>query len=172
MTLLNTINVGGTDYGLIAVTTIGSCATPAGTEIKQITFSDSFQLKAGVSIAVQFTYANTYGDGSSTYPKLSVNGTNYPIKFSTGNYAGDGAWVDGQTVAFMFDGTSFIVGASSGGGGGSVPLGTIIAIYSNVVPAGYLPCNGVQFDTAILVTTILLIYVSQRSKVSVKQEEL
>lgn len=26
------------------------------------------------------------------------------------------------------------------------PVSTIIAIYSNLVPSGYLPCNGVQFD--------------------------
>ena len=148
MTLLDTVNVGGSDYGYLAVTVLGSCATPAGTEIKQASFSDNFQLRAGVSIAVQFTYANTYGDGSATYPKLRVNGTDYPIKFSNGDYAGDGAWDNGQIVAFMFDGTNLIAGAGSGGGSsGGVPLGTVIAVYSNTVPNGYLPCNGVQFDT-------------------------
>lgn len=31
-------------------------------------------------------------------------------------------------------------------GGTGLPLATIIPIYSNIVPAGYLPCNGVEFD--------------------------
>ena len=32
--------------------------------------------------------------------------------------------------------------------GSGNPVGTVIAVYSNKVPNGYLPCNGVQFDTA------------------------
>lgn len=28
-----------------------------------------------------------------------------------------------------------------------LPVGTIVAIYSNLVPTGFLPCNGVQYDT-------------------------
>lgn len=35
-----------------------------------------------------------------------------------------------------------LAGAASGG----LPLGTIIAMYDNVVPYGYLPCNGTQYD--------------------------
>lgn len=109
MTLLNTVNVGGTDYRYLTVIAIGSCDTPAGTEIKQVSFTDDFQLVAGVSVAIRFTYANTYGDGSTTYPKLQVNGTNYPIKTSTGSYAASGAWVNTQTVTLMFDGTGFVI---------------------------------------------------------------
>ena len=33
------------------------------------------------------------------------------------------------------------------GDGYGLPLGTIIAVYSNLVPDGYLPCNGATFDT-------------------------
>lgn len=32
--------------------------------------------------------------------------------------------------------------------GSGNPVGTVIAVYSNKVPNGYLPCNGVAFDTA------------------------
>ena len=32
--------------------------------------------------------------------------------------------------------------------GSGNPVGTVIAVYSNKVPNGYLPCNGVTFDTA------------------------
>lgn len=112
MTLLNTINVGGTDFGLLNNTVMGVCNTPAGSEVKACTFADSFELKAGVVVTIKFTYANTYGDGSTTYPKLSVNGTPYPIKYATNAYAGAGAWINGQTVPFMFDGTGFILVAN------------------------------------------------------------
>lgn len=37
-----------------------------------------------------------------------------------------------------------LAGAASDG----LPVGTIIAIHSNVIPAGFLPCTGVTFDTA------------------------
>lgn len=149
MTLLNTINVGGTDYGITGAAVLGSCATPAGSEIKVCAFSDNFQLKAGDMLLVKFTYANTYGDGSTTYPKLQVNGTNYIMRRADGNYLQSGEWGNNATLTFLFDGTDFILPAGSGSGNtGGVPLGTILAIHSNQVPDGYLPCNGVQFDTA------------------------
>lgn len=149
MTLLNTINVGGTDYGITGAAIIGSCPTPAGSEVKACTFSDTFELKAGDMLLVKFTYANTYGDGSTTYPKLQVNGTNYVMRRADGNYLQSGEWGNNATLTFLFDGTDFILPAGSGSERGSgVPLGTILAIHSNQVPDGYLPCNGVQFDTA------------------------
>jgi hypothetical protein len=149
MTLLNTINVGGTDYGISGIAVLGACATPAGSEVKVCTFTDSFELKAGYMVMVKFTYANTYGDGSTTYPKLQVNGTNYVMRRADGNYLQSGEWGNNATLTFLFDGTDFILPAGSGSAKGSgVPLGTILAIHSNQVPDGYLPCNGVQFDTA------------------------
>lgn len=149
MTLLNTINVGGTDYGITGAAVIGSCVTPAGSEVKACTFSDTFELKAGDMLLVKFTYANTYGDGSTTYPKLQVNGTNYVMRRADGNYLQSGEWGNNATLTFLFDGTDFILPAGSGSErGSSVPLGTILAIHSNQVPDGYLPCNGVQFDSA------------------------
>lgn len=149
MTLLNTINVGGTNYGITGAAVLGSCATPAGSEIKVCTFSDSFELKAGDMLLVKFTYANTYGDGSTTYPKLQVNGTNYVMCRADGNYIEAGEWDNNATLTFLFDGTDFIMPSGSGTGNASgIPLGTVLAIYTNQVPDGYLPCNGVQFDTA------------------------
>lgn len=149
MTLLNTINVGGTDYKVAGVAILGSCATPAGSEVKVCTFTDNFELEAGDMLLVKFTYANTYGDGSTTYPKLQVNGTNYVMRRADGNYVESGEWGNNATLTFLFDGTDFILPAGSGSAKGSgVPLGAILAIHSNQVPDGYLPCNGVQFDTA------------------------
>lgn len=40
------------------------------------------------------------------------------------------------------------------GNGYGLPLGSIIAVYSNLVPDGYLPCNGAVFDT----TTFAALY--------------
>lgn len=109
MTLLNTLNVGGTEFGVQSSLPMGTCATPAGTEIKAAVFADDFELSAGNLIAVTFTYANTYGNGSTTYPKLTVNGANYPIVFPTGEYAGSGAWANGQIITFMYDDTNLVM---------------------------------------------------------------
>ena len=109
MTFINRENVGGTDFAIQGTIPMGTCATPAGTEVKAAAFADSFELGAGNLISVTFTYANTYGNGTTTYPKLTVNGTNYPIVFPTGEYAGNGAWVNGQAITFMYDGTNLIM---------------------------------------------------------------
>ena len=109
MTLLDTINIGGVDYGINSKAVMGTCATPAGTEVKECLFADSFILAAGNIISVTFTYANTYGDGSTTYPKILINGTQYPVKVPTGAYAGDGAWANGQVVTLVCDGTNLIM---------------------------------------------------------------
>ncbi len=109
MTLLDTVNIGGSDYGLNSKVPMGTCATPAGSEVKECAFADNFALSAGNLIAVTFTYANTYGDGSTTYPKLTVNGVQHPVKFPTGEYASSGAWANGQAVTFMFDGTNLLM---------------------------------------------------------------
>ena len=107
MTLINTTNVGGTDFGLLNSTVMGVCSTPAGSEVKACTFADDFELKAGVVVTIKFTYANTYGDGSTTYPKLSINGVTGAIRNASGSLASNGAWAAQALVPFIFDGTDF-----------------------------------------------------------------
>ena len=109
MTLLNDLNVGGQQYGVMGTVPMGTCATPAGTAVKVSAFADDFALTAGNLISVTFTYANTYGDGSTTYPSLTVGSNTYPIKYPNGTYAASGAWGNGQAVTFMFDGTNLIL---------------------------------------------------------------
>lgn len=109
MTLLNTINVGGTDFGLLNNTVMGVCSTPAGSEVKACTFADSFELKAGVVVTIKFTYANTYGNGSTTYPKLSINGVTGAIRDASGTYASNGCWNNQSLVPLLFDGTDFML---------------------------------------------------------------
>ena len=111
MTYLNTINIGNTDYGLNGINIIGACNTPAGNITKECNFNDLFELKAGVSFTVKFTYGNTYGDGSTTYPRLSIGNTVGAIRSSNGAYAGSGAWQNNALVSFLFDGTDFIYNA-------------------------------------------------------------
>lgn len=107
MTLLGTINVGQADFGLLNSTVMGVCSTPAGSEVKVCTFADNFELKAGTVVTIKFTYANTYGDGSTTYPKLSVNGVTGAIRNVTGEYASNGCWNNQALVPLLFDGTDF-----------------------------------------------------------------
>ena len=109
MGLIDTINIGGVVYNLQAKIPIGSCATPAGTNIKVCVFNEALTLRANFALAVKFTYGNTYGDGSATYPYLQVNSTNYIIKTNEGSFASAGAWGNNQTVIFLFDGTDFIM---------------------------------------------------------------
>ena len=110
MTLLSNINVGGTDFGYSGTVPVGSCETPAGTQMKAAAFDDRFDLRTSKLIAVKFTYTNTYGDGSSTYPMLTVDGNSYPIRVaSNGGYAQSGAWSDSALVLFLFDGTSMYI---------------------------------------------------------------
>ena len=113
MTLLNTINVGGTDFKVAGVAVLGSCPTPAGSEVKVCIFTNDFELGAGNMLLVKFTYANTYGDGSTTYPKLQVNGTNYAMRHADGSYIASGEWDNNATLTFLFDGTDFILPAGS-----------------------------------------------------------
>lgn len=41
-----------------------------------------------------------------------------------------------------------IITTSGAANDGGLPVGSIFGIHSNVVPPGYLPCNGAQYDTA------------------------
>ena len=110
MTLLNTVNVGGVNYRYLGAVPVGTCATPAGTQLKETAFDDSFSVEAGSIVAVKFTYANTYGDGSSTYPSIKVGNNNYPMRVaSSGGYAKNGDWGNSALLLLLFDGTSMYI---------------------------------------------------------------
>lgn len=110
MVLLNKINAEGTDFGVALKVPVGACDVPAGTQIKTATFSDTFELSAGNIVSVKFTYANTYGDGTTTYPLLKVDDLSYPIRIaSSGSYAKSGDWAALATKLFLFDGDSFLM---------------------------------------------------------------
>ena len=86
-----------------------SCSTAASEQTKRIAITGNI-LKAGNLYVIDMTNANSYGDGTTTYPMLSINsGTAYPICDSCGNYAKAGAWKAGQTVKMLFTGTKFLM---------------------------------------------------------------
>lgn len=88
-----------------------SCSTAASEQTKSIAITGNI-LKAGNLYVIDMTNANSYGDGTTTYPMLSINsGTAYPICDSCGNHAKAGAWKAGQTVKMLFTGTKFLMAA-------------------------------------------------------------
>lgn len=46
----------------------------------------------------------------------------------------------------------------SGASAGGLPLGTIIAVHSSTVPAGYLPCNGMEFNISLYPSLYTLLH--------------
>jgi hypothetical protein len=89
---------------------ICTCDTAAGTETKSVAITgDGTTLKAGNIYSITMTHENTYGNGSSTYPKLSINnGTAYPMCDARGAYLKSGAWAAGDVVTVLFTGSKFL----------------------------------------------------------------
>ena len=88
---------------------ITTCATGANTQNKSLAISGNV-LKAGDVYVITMTYGNTYGDGTLTYPTMSINsGTAYPICDASGNYLGAGAWDDGETIKVLFTGSRYLM---------------------------------------------------------------
>ena len=127
MAVIDGIEVGGSSYGFKAealvspltingvsfdgtdnITSYAVCSTAAGTAAKVATIGNKFVLGSGAMVTVKFTYANT-----ASNPTLNVNGTGAAaIMINGSTAAGDEAWAGGETVAFVYDGTSWhLVGA-------------------------------------------------------------
>lgn len=80
-----------------------TCNTAAGTVAKVATLaSGTLSLKAGATVAVKFTYANT-----ASSPTLNIAGTGAKAMYIQG--ARDVYWTDGTTVAFTYDGANWRV---------------------------------------------------------------
>ena len=94
---------------------ICTCDTAAGTETKSVAITgDGTTLKAGNIYSITMTHENTYGNGSSTYPKLSINsGTAYPMCDARGAYLKSGAWAAGDVVTVLFTGSKFLMSTAS-----------------------------------------------------------
>ena len=135
---------------------ICTCSTAGATEVKSVSLTGNV-LKAGCIYSITMTHGNTYGDGTTTYPKLSFNsGTSYPLCNSNGAYLKSGAWADGETITVLFTGTKYLMATNivdkaepgnmaaitSNAAYGITPIGSVLAFAGSTAPAGYLLCNG------------------------------
>ena len=80
-----------------------TCDTAAGTVAKVASLAaGTLSLKAGATVAVKFTYANTVSS-----PTLNIAGTGTKAMYIQG--VRDVYWTDGATVTFTYDGTNWRV---------------------------------------------------------------
>lgn len=80
-----------------------TCDTAAGTVAKVASLAaGSLSLKAGATVAVKFTYANTVSS-----PTLNIAGTGTKAMYIQG--VRDVYWTDGATVTFTYDGANWRV---------------------------------------------------------------
>lgn len=80
-----------------------TCDTAAGTVAKVASLAaGSLSLKAGATVAVKFTYANT-----ASSPRLNIAGTGAKAMYIQG--VRDVYWTDGATVTFTYDGINWRV---------------------------------------------------------------
>lgn len=88
----------------------GTCPTGASTRVKVVTTSSNYELTTGTILIVKFTGAETYNASSTNPVQLKVNGgtavnvvnvgTTYTVRYH---------WVAGETVAFVYDGTNYVI---------------------------------------------------------------
>lgn len=91
---------------------ITTCDSAANTATKALAITGNV-LKTGDIYVVTMTNENSYGDGSTTWPKLSINsGTAYDIVYQDGTKARNGAWKAGEIVKFLFMGDKFLMEAN------------------------------------------------------------
>lgn len=87
----------------------GVCTTASNTAAKTVTvdFSGTLTLFTGMEVRVKFDNANT-----ASSPTLNVNSTGAKsiMLYGTTN-AGSGAWIAGDIVTLIYDGTNWIMGS-------------------------------------------------------------
>lgn len=89
----------------------GSCSTAAATAAKVATTADTMigTLAAGMKVSILFEHENTAAD-----PTLNVDGNGAIPIVAFGTTAPTVSWKDGEVVNFIYDGTSWIMGATAG----------------------------------------------------------
>ncbi len=75
-----------------------TCSTSGSTAVKEVAAS-GFTLKAGVTVNVKFTYANTAAN-----PTLNVNGTGAKYIYCKGKYSKAGDIFQYGVYCFVYDG--------------------------------------------------------------------
>lgn len=99
------------DKPIIPKVFYGTCATAAGTQIKEITASSDYVLQEGTVLIVKFTNAQTYNASASNPVKLKINNaaTNIDIAYVGTTKTTRYLWNAGEVVTFIYDGTNFII---------------------------------------------------------------
>ncbi len=104
-----------------------TCGTAAGTAAKVATLkAGSLALKAGATVSVQFTYANT-----AASPTLNVNGTGAKAVYTQG--VRHAYWAAGATVVFTYDGANWRVASEP--------------VYANTVTVGNAASGHIFIDS-------------------------
>lgn len=81
------------------------CSTAAATAAKTASLGTALTLTAGAIVCVNFVYGNT-----AASPTLNVGDTGAAaILYKNGTSAGSGAWSDGETLAFVYNGTGWVI---------------------------------------------------------------
>lgn len=93
--------VAGEAYDLTHYIWYGVCGTSASTRNKDVSITGIDGPTIGLCIRVKFTYAQTYNGE----PKLNLNNTGAIIISGGSQYD----WAAGQTVDFIYDGTSWLM---------------------------------------------------------------
>lgn len=124
----------GNEYEFIGKTWYGVCATSATTQTKTVSISGftSSDLVAGVRVVVNFQQPQTYNG----VPKLNVSNSGAKdieraaLTSSIYEYAGRYEWNAGETVAFVYSGTYWVIengGTATTGYYGKTKLSNTIA---------------------------------------------
>lgn len=138
-----------------------TCETAVDEQDKVATASGSFTLKAGMVVAVKFTYSN-----SVSQPRLNINGTGAKYIVTYNNYVPPTyAWKPMQTVLFIFDGTyyvGFMLSAATTGYYGVTKLSnstastsTALAATANAVKLAY---DRNSWDSITLTNALAIAY--------------
>jgi hypothetical protein len=111
--VINKINVGSTEYA-IASTAYATCSTAAATATKKAyilndtTATSGFTLTTGVTVYVEFTYANTAANPKLQINKSSTdNTTDAKAITRNGSAIQAGDLQSGCIYAFTYDGTNW-----------------------------------------------------------------
>lgn len=107
--IVGTANLGGETVWY------GTCGTAADTQAKTASISGITELYEGLSVRLNFTYAQTYNGA----PTLNLNSLGAKtIKRNANTNAGQNEWAAGEVLDLVYNGTSWILV-----NGGSLKIG-------------------------------------------------
>ena len=127
----------------------GVCATTSSTAAKVVTvdYSGTLTLFTGLTVRIKFSNKN-----AATNPTLNVNGTGaVPIIAYGSSAPEENAWVDGETVTFVYDGTNWVMD------GGSSQLEIVVVTITNITGTGTVITRSIT-NSAVTNTHVVLSY--------------